>query len=648
MSPMGTGVDSDGGFSEQTRAYFERRAEGGFALIHTGCTCVSVKYEPRQGNLLDKLSMVGTLNRVAESVHQQGGKLSCELLVGCGRYGFAAKDPHDDKEGGDGNSYDWLIPLEGSDLNNPPFSSSPTPWMVDPSIICRQYSIEQLHDIEKSFALSAKFAKDAGCDAITILADGGYLIDQFITPLWNWREDEYGGSFENRMRFLLNLIAGAQETCGKDFPIIVKFTVTHCIEGGRSVEEGIEVAKRLEKAGVAALIADQGFTDVWYKNIPTVYNGYGSKIETAAKVQKAVNIPVGCDGNMGDPAIARKAVQEGKISLVLMGRQCIADPDWPKKVMAGNYDDIRYCIGCSECMNDEVYGRYNSCSINPSVAFENFSEVKPAEEPKNVLVVGGGPGGMETALTAAERGHKVTIWEKDSRLGGVANGAGKPRFKLMVRNYIRYMINQVMKNSNITVVYNKKATSDNIRDFGADKIVLAIGGVQSVPPIPGLKNNPNVDTAVSYMTDHTDADGNVIIIGAGLVGTETALDLQEKGRHVVLVEALGGIAVNDNMQMNNRMMIEKMVADSNLETHFNTMVKRAEADRLIIEEDGKESEIPYDKILVATGMRANLGLQEELEPYYSFDELFTIGDAAQKGLIKNAVHQGFGVAKNQL
>ncbi len=648
MSPMGTGVDYDGNFSEQTRAYFEQRAAGGFALVHTGCTCVSAKYEPRQGNLLDKLSQVGTLNRVAESVHAQGAKLSCELLVGCGRYGFAAKDPNDTSEGGDSKTYEWLIPLEGSDLNNPPFTASPTPWTVDPSIPCRVYSIEQLHDLENSFGMSAKFAKDARCDAVTILADGGYLVDQFLTPAWNWREDEYGGSPENRMRFLSNLIKAAHKTCGDDFPVIVKFTVAHHVEGLRTLEEGIELAKLIEAAGAAALIVDQGFTDVWYRNIPAVYNGYGTKIDYTSKVKAAVGIPVGCDGKMDDPVMARKAVADGKVDFVVLGRQSIADPEWPKKVKEGRYDDIRFCLGCSECMHDEVYGRFNSCAINPTVAFENFSEVKPAAEPKNILVVGGGPAGMETALIAAQRGHKVTIWEKAYRLGGIANGAGMPGFKLMVKNYIQYMVNQINKNPNISVAYNKTATAEDILNFNADKVVLATGGTPTIPPIPGAKDNPRVAPAIEYMIGNYIARGNVVVIGAGLVGTEAALDIQDKGGHAVLIESLGGIAPKEDMQMNNLMAICKMVDDYKLETHFNSMVKSIGEKTVTIQQDGKSEEIPYDYILMATGLRANRSVEQELSKRYGYDELFVIGDADKPGKIFGAVHSGFGVAKNQL
>src|SRR5690554_4188864 len=240
MSPMGTGTDPDGGFSEQSREYYEDRAKGGFGLVILGATTCTTKYEPKPCNVLDSQPMVERLQRVVESCHNYGAKVCLQISAGIGRMAF-------------------------SDPSTPPYAASAVPGTYFPDVLCRPLSIEQIHDIEESFGNTAMWAKAAGCDSIMIQGYGGYLIDQFMSELWNKRDDEYGGSLENRMRFPLNLIKQVKAKCGDDFPILFKYTLTHFIEGGRTIEEGLKIAKMLEEAGVAELHVDQGCFEVWYK-----------------------------------------------------------------------------------------------------------------------------------------------------------------------------------------------------------------------------------------------------------------------------------------------------------------------------------------------------------------------------------------------
>ncbi|MFA5635314.1 MAG: NAD(P)/FAD-dependent oxidoreductase [Anaerovoracaceae bacterium] len=622
MSPMGTGTDPDGGFSEQSREYYEDRAEGGFGLVILGATTCTTKYEPKPCNVLDSQPMVERLQRVVESCHNYGAKVCLQISAGIGRMAF-------------------------SDPSTPPYAASAVPGTYFPDVLCRPLSIEQIHDIEESFGNTAMWAKAAGCDSIMVQGYGGYLIDQFMCELWNKRDDEYGGSFENRMRFPLNLVKKVKEKCGEDFPVLFKFTLAHFIEGGRTVEEGLKVAKMLEEAGVAELHVDQGCFEVWYKPIPTVYDNFGTKLELTSKVKEVVNIPVSCDGKLDDPVVAMEAIASGKVDYVSLGKQSIADPQWPNKVKAGRFDDVRACIGCNDCLLGILRGRLVQCAVNPEVGYENFTQLKPntSGEKQNILIVGAGIGGMEAAITAARRGFDVTVWEKEAKAGGLGNAAAAPYMKQSVRNYVKYLDNQIKKHADkITVVYNKVATPENVKQFNPDKIVVATGATSLIPRIPGLQDNPKVGSATQYLLGKYHAEGKVVVIGAGLVGCETALDLAHKGSSLTVVEMLDQIVAKDDINDNNKMKLNQLIAEAGLDMRFNTQAKSVTETEIVLVNEGKEIRIPYDYILVAAGMRANDGLAQEL--YDSFDNVYLIGDACKPGRIMEAVHQGYAVANN--
>jgi 2-enoate reductase len=621
MPPMGTGTDPDGGYSEQSREYYEDRAEGGFGLVILGCATCTTKYEPKPCNVLNSQPMVERIQRVVESCHAYGAKVGFQISAGIGRMAF-------------------------SDPTTPPYAASAVPGTYFPDVLCRPLSIEQIHDIEESFGNAAKWAKAAGCDVVEIQGYGGYLIDQFMSELWNKRTDEYGGSLENRMRFPLNLIKQVKAKCGDDFPLFFKFTLTHLIEGGRTIEEGLQIAKMLEAAGVSALHVDQGCFEVWYKPISTVYDEYANKLDAAAKVKEIVNIPVFCDGKLGDPQVAIDAIQSGKVDYIALGKQSIADPEWPNKVKAGAFDDVRHCIYCNECLLGILEGRLVACAVNPECGFENFSQITPTQDPKKVLIIGGGIGGMQTAITAAQRGHQVTIWEKTDALGGLGIAAGAPVFKLAVRKYLQYLTNQTLKHSNIRVVFHKEATVEKVVKFGADKVVLATGATPIIPPIEGLKDNPKVGTAKDYLLEKYNVGRKVIVIGGGLIGSETALDLAGKGKQVVLIEMLNKLVPKEVMNYNNEQRLNNLMDNSTVDVRLGTKVCRIDEHEVTIEKDGQTESLHYDSILLAVGMKANNSLEEGL--YNAVDELYVIGDAEAPRKIWNAVHEGFHVAKNRL
>ncbi len=434
--------------------------------------------------------------------------------------------------------------------------------------------------------------------------------------------------------------------CGDDFPVLFKFTLTHHIPGGRTIEEGLEIAKMLEAAGVNELHVDHGCFEVWYKPIPTVYDSFGTKLEMAAKVKEVVSIPVSCDGKLDDPAVAMQAIEDGKIDYMSLAKQSIADPDWPNKVKSGRFDDIRYCIGCNDCLLGILKGRLVQCAVNPTVGFENFTQLKPKKtEDKKILVIGAGIGGMEYAVTAARRGYPVTVWEKELRPGGLGIAAAAPYMKISVKNYVKYLASQMRKHADkIEVVYNKEATVEAVKRFNPDKIVVATGSLPSIPPIPGLKGNTKAGPATEYLLGKFPVEGKVVVIGAGLIGCESALEVVHHGGSAVLVEILGKILAKDEINFNNELKLTHLLEESGTEMHFNTTVKAVEADVVVAQKGDEELRIPYDYILLATGARANNALAEEL--YDHFDDVIVLGDAVKPGRIMEAVHQGYSFANN--
>lgn len=278
-------------------------------------------------------------------------------------------------------------------------------------------------------------------NAVELRVYGGYLVDQFMSEKWNHRTDEYGGSLENRMRFTMELVDSIQANVGKDYPLIVKYNPYHGIEGGREIEEGIEIAKMLEAKGVHALHVDKGSYEVWYNAITTVYQPAAHQADMAAAIKAAVNIPIICQGKLNDPKVAEQGLIDGKYDFAAVGHAVLADPHWAKKAKEGKVKDIRPCIGCNECLRIFFDGKYLACSVNPYLAKEAQQLVAPAAEKKNVLVIGGGPGGMEAALIADQRGHNVTLWEKEDHLGGLllaADGSAElthPEVQFAIRFY---------------------------------------------------------------------------------------------------------------------------------------------------------------------------------------------------------------------
>lgn len=611
MSPMGTTGEADGAYCIDGINYFMERAKGGAGLIITGANVVSTKYEPRPCTELSDFHHVERLNMLIERCHNYGAKVCVQLSPGLGRQQFT--DPF-----------------------TPPYSAGSVSSFWFPDLICKPLEKEDIQYLVDKVGYSASLAVNAGADAVELHAYGGYLLDQFQSTQWNNRTDEYGGSLENRMRFTLECIEAIRKNTPDDFPVIVKFTPDQRVEGFRTIEEGREMAKILEDAGVDALHVDTGCYEEWYQAITTVYSPEGHKLDVQKEIKKIVEIPVLGDGKLFSPKLAASVVNDEILDYVGLAHQMLADPYWPYKVKTGKTEDIVPCVGCNECLLAGFSGKHYYCAVNPTCyAEQEFALPKPDGSKRSILVIGGGPAGMEAAVTARRRGWDVELWEKEDRLGGTLWPAGGPDFKADVLKMIKYLETQCYK-MGVDVRLNKKATIENIGRGSYDKVILASGSSPSVPPIRGIEYTIPVS---DYLTHKVKAGKKVVIIGGGLAGTEAACDIAPNAESVTIVEMMPDILYTAAHCLNNDQQLRNMVRDRGVKVKADAKVINITSDRLTYEKDGESFSIPYDTIFNAAGFKSSNELEDPLEGFY--DNVTVVGDAVSPRKILNAVHEAY-------
>ena len=611
MSPMGTTGEADGAYCIDGINYFMERAKGGAGLIITGANVVSTKYEPRPCTELSDFHHVERLNMLIERCHNYGAKVCVQLSPGLGRQQFT--DPF-----------------------TPPYSAGSVSSLWFPDLICKPLEKEDIQYLVDKVGYSASLAVNAGADAVELHAYGGYLLDQFQSTQWNNRTDEYGGSLENRMRFTLECIEAIRKNTPDDFPVIVKFTPDQRVDGFRTIEEGREMAKILEDAGVDALHVDTGCYEEWYQAITTVYSTEGHKLDVQKEIKKIVEIPVLGDGKLFSPKLAASVVNDEILDYVGLAHQMLADPYWPNKVKAGKTEDIVPCVGCNECLLAGFSGKHYYCAVNPTCyAEQEFALPKPDGSKRSILVIGGGPAGMEAAITARRRGWDVELWEKEDRLGGTLWPAGGPDFKADVLKMIKYLETQCYK-LGVDVRLNKKATIENIGRGSYDKVILAAGASPVVPPIRGIEYTIPVS---DYLTHKVKAGKRVVIIGGGLAGTEAACDIAPNAESVTIVEMMPDILYTAAHCLNNDQQLRDMVKDRGVKVKADAKVINITSDRITYEKDGESFSIPYDTIFNAAGFKSNNELEDPLEGFY--DNVTVIGDAVSPRKILNAVHEAY-------
>lgn len=506
-------------------------------------------------------------------------------------------------------------------------SASATPNRWDDSCISRPLTIKEIDKMVEAFAKTAKLCKDAGVDGIEVHAvHEGYLLDQFTMKYTNNRTDKYGGSFENRYRFPVEIVKAIKAECGKDFPVSLRYSVVSKTKGfgegalpgetytevGRDMEESEKAAKYLQDAGYDMLNCDNGTYDAWYWAHPAPYMPQNCNLEEVKHIKKFVDIPVVCAGKM-TPEVANEAIKNGEIDGMGVARQFLVDPEWVTKLMNGNEKDIMPCICChNACFNMCHYnGVANDqslsdnagmarCALNPRTMQTKKYKIVPTKKVKNVAVIGGGIGGMESARVLALRGHKVTIYEKTDRLGGVFIAASAPDFKERDKALIEWYKKE-MHDLGITIRFNTTIT--DVESLDADEVIVATGATPRKLRVKGFEKGIE---ACDYLLNNKQVCNRVVIIGGGLTGCEIALDLYNKGKTPIIVEMKNDLIAVKGVCLANSSYLRDFFKLHKVETHLNTALMEICDNGVIVKDNyGKVFNIDADSVILSVGYIPN-------------------------------------------
>lgn len=505
----------------------------------------------------------------------------------------------------------------------------------------RALTVEDLHIFARQYGEAARRVREAGYDAVEVMGGIGGSISRFMSPLANQRTDEYGGSLENRMRFPLEIIKEIKSRAGDDFTILWRYSGHEFIEGGYDTAEACRIGQVLEKAGVKWLNIQVGWHDspspLVTKEVPQ-----GGWVYIAEQIKKSVSVPVVASYRITDPVMADSIIREGRADLIGMARALIADPEWPNKAREGRLDEINRCICCCRCIDQGLaQGQpLKMCNVNPRVGDDILTSITPALKKKKVLVIGGGPGGMEAARAAALRGHSVTLWEKSGQLGGLLEYAKVPPDKGEINSLINYQKNQ-MKLRGVTVVLNKEATPDSVLQQKADAVIVATGSEVLVPPIPGI-DGPNVITSLEILSGEKSTGDNVIVIGGGSVGCEIALMLARQGKKVTIIEMLRKVGLDIGPA--ERFITITLLKQSGVSLQPETKVIEVTGSGVKAVTNEEPRLFEADTVILAAGMKPCNELASQLAG--KVPELYSVGDCVEPKRIGEAIKSAYRTVLN--
>ncbi len=639
MTAMHLGYTPKGEVTDCLIDFYTTRARGGVGLIIAGgCSIDEYGSMSSMIGIHDDRYVPG-LKRLTKAVQAGGSKIVAQLYQ-AGRY------THSAMIGG-----------------RKPFSSSAVRSKLTGETP-RALELEEIPGIQDKFKEAALRAREAGFDAVEILASAGYLVSQFLSPITNLREDKYGGSLENRMRFGIEVAEKVRSAVGKDYPILVRLAGNDFMVGGNTNQEAKVFALELEKAGVDLF----NITGGWHETrIPqlTMSVPHRAYVYLAQGIKSAVSTPVLASNRINDPHTGEEILRNGEADLVTMARALIADPYLPNKAKEGKSDLIYHCIACNQGCFDNVFQmKPVTCMVNPRAGKEGELKLGPAPEPKKVLVIGGGPAGMKAACTAAGRGHKVTLIEKDDTLGGqLLLNRRIPGREEMVTAAIDLINN--LKALSVEVLLNKEADITFLKDMSPDAVVVAAGARPVLPDIPGI-DGKNVVHAWDVLAGRVGVGKKVLILGGNAVGLETALYLAVQGTlspnvlHFLMtnraesIETLTELLNKGNKDVTVVEMIDKAGKDVGYTTRWTVMaeLKRLgvtimtktkavgiRSDGMEIERGNRADFLPADSIVIAAGSLPENGLVNEIERLVR--EVHTIGDAKEPRKALDAIREGY-------
>jgi 2-enoate reductase len=632
---LATPVD-EAALTQRAIDFYVARAKGGAGLIKTTFMRPSRKLEFSIGEpVVNSERCVSWLNDLAEAVHDYGAKVCVQMSPGLGR--IPTPKPWLPHGGLVGPSP--LPSFRDPNGQLPPLGPGRYPARGEKYVITRELTIEEIEELVRDFEFSAKIIRMADIDCIEIHSHQGYLLDEFLTALWNKRTDKYGGDLNGRLRLALELVEAVKRGAGPDYPVLFKYPLTHYLEGGREIGEGLEIARRLEAAGVNALSINAGCYETYNRAQPSTTQPRGCWVDLCEMTKRVVKIPVIAAGKLGYPDLAERVLQEGKADFVALGRYLLADPEWPNKVKEARTEDIIPCVGCHEgCIARVRKFQRIGCAVNPATAVEKDLTIYPASKKKSVLVIGGGPAGMEAARVSALRGHQVTLWEKQERLGGNLLPAAVPDFKDDYKLLIQYLSTQIKK-LGVKVELEKIGTPELIQRFKPEVVFVATGAQHLVPEIEEIERwveKGRVVTAVEALLGMREIGKSVVIAGAGLIGCETALHLAQKGRKVTIA---GGRRLAHDMVWGNALDLIKLLDDHNVKILNNNRVIRVTETGV----DSAHQHFDADTIVLAVGMQCNNEIPLEALAG-RVPEVYAIGDCVRPRHVMSAIWEGYRTA----
>lgn len=621
-APMsGAEITADCCIGRSSRAFYELRARGGAAAVTVSEVMVHPETDASHAYHLNTAvpGSVPSFTLTADAIRRHGSIPSLELSHSGQYAGTYMQD-----KGKKGSLCQWG-PEDGTRPDGRPVKA---------------LTIEMLEDIVRSYGEVAALAKKCGFEMIMIHGGHGWLVNQFLSPFFNHRTDVYGGSLENRARLAIEILQEVRRAVGFGFPIEFRMSGDELFDGGYDLTGGVEIAKLVEPyvdiLHVSAASYQQGFD----RTHPSMFLPHGVNVYLAAEIKKHVKVPVATLGGINDPVMMEEIILGGQADIIYMGRALLADHELPRKVMANNSADIVYCLRCFTCMAERGNTSTRRCSVNPMIGREmDGMELTPTHNKKKVLVVGGGPGGLKAAQTAAQRGHQVILCEKEDAVGGILKGEQAIDFK-----YEMYQLSctlaKLASDAGANIRLNTEVTAAYIESEDPDAVIVAVGSIPVIPPIPGLADN-NVIIVNNYYKEKEKVTDSVVVLGGGLAGSETAIHLAREGKKVSLVEMRGELAPDANIR--HRPLLLKEIAAQGIQVYTNTTGRQVTGDGVICTNaEGNEILVPGTTVICALGQRANKDTVDQLRdaaPYVA-----VVGDCGKVSNITAAIYQGYHAA----